>query len=292
MDDNQNLNPTVPDFSDIPALGDVQGLETYLNNQALAAQGLPVQNTTQPAATETSAAASAAPAAQPAATQSAQPAAQPAQPADNTITLTREQLSAILASKGQAPAGVQPQQQPAQRQPAYTAQEQVFISRALQQGYSLDQINQFLKTQRPGNGTGNGNGQDPALAQRIAQVEQYLRTQEYKQAEAAFVDKLSNFGSKWGLSEQDLVNFGNEALKHGINIATDSIDLEMVFRAVYPDQYAIRSRRMTPTNSSQIYGGTSISEGNRASAAKLEDAYVENFLKQTMPNQYGMLNKK
>lgn len=284
MDDNQNLNPTAPDFSDIPALGDTQGLEAYLNNQALAAQGLPVQPTEQPAATETPAAA---PAAQPAATP-AQPAAQPAQPADNnTITLTRDQLNAILASRGQAPAGVQPQQ-PAQRQPSYTAQEQAFISRALQQGYSLDQINQFLKTQRPG----TGNGQDPALAQRIAQVEQYLRTQEYKQAEAAFVDKLSNFGSKWGLSEQDLVNFGNEALKHGINIATDSIDLEMVFRAVYPDQYAIRSRRMTPTNSSQIYGGTSISEGNRASAAKLEDAYVENFLKQTMPNQYGMLNKK
>jgi hypothetical protein len=49
---------------------------------------------------------------------------------------------------------------------------------------------------------------------------------------------------------------------------------------------------MAPTNSSQIYGGTSIPEGNRTATSKLEDAYVENFLKGAMPNQYGMLNKK
>ena len=49
---------------------------------------------------------------------------------------------------------------------------------------------------------------------------------------------------------------------------------------------------MTPTNSPQIYGGTSIPESSRANAAKAEDAYVEAFLKGAMPNQYGMLNKK
>ena len=71
-----------------------------------------------------------------------------------------------------------------------------------------------------------------------------------------------------------------------------NVDLETVFKAVYPEQYAIRIQRMSPTNTSQIYGGTSIPEGNRALASKAEDAYVEAFLKQTMPNQYGMLNKK
>ena len=285
MDNNQNI-PATPDFSDIPALGDTQGLETFLNNQALAQQGLPVQETpaAQPAADQTAQASAqaqaqpAAPAAQPAASTS-----QPGTPGGDTITLTRDQLNAILAGRQAQPQ----QQQPVQRGPAYTPQEQTFIQRALARGYSLEQINNFLANQRSG-----ANRTDPLVEQRIAQVEQYLKNQEYKAAESAFVNKLSDFGGKWGLSEQDLVAFGNEALKHGINIAMENVDLEMVFRAVYPEQYAIRSRRMTPTPASQIYGGTSVPEANRASASKLEDAYVEAFLKGAMPNQYGMLNKK
>lgn len=276
-----NNIPNSPDFSDVPALGDVQGLEAFLNNEALAAQGLP----TQPAQEQPAQSA-----------EQNQPAAQ--QPAENgqqaattttpnasgdTITLTREQLNAILAGRGQA-AQVERPAQP--KTPTYSAQEQVFISRALAQGYSLDQINTFLARQKanPAN--------NPVLEQRLNQVEQYLRTQEYQAAQNAFIDKLSNFGSKWGLSEQDLVMFGNEALKHGINISSKDIDLEMVFRAVYPEQYSIRSRRMTPTTSSQIYGGTSIPEGSRAQTSKLEDAYVEAFLKGAMPNQYAASIKK
>lgn len=281
FDDNPN---NIPDFSDIPALGDAQGLENYLNNEALAAQGL------QPAAQ---------PAEQPAApanpieanpAQPAQPAVNTAQPdaGNNTITLTREQFNAILASRGQAPVQPQPAQpQPQQpKSPAYTAQEQQFIANALAKGYSLQQINDFLVKQK-----GPQGGVDQATAQRIAAIENYLRTQEYKAAETAFVTKLSDFGNKWGLSEQDLVTFGNEALKHGINIAMGDVNLETVFRAVYPEQYAIRSRRMTPTTSSQIYGGTSIPEGNRATASKLEDQYVDAFLKGAMPNQYAASKK-
>jgi hypothetical protein len=282
MFDNENNITQTPDFSDIPALGDTQGLETFLNNEMLAAQGLQPQET---------------PAAQPA--QPADPAAiTPATPAPaaggggDTITLTREQLNAILASRGQAPAATNPAQArpatPVQtRNSGYSAQDQAFIVKALQQGYSLEQINNFLVQQR-----GQAGRIDPVLEQRLAQVEQYLKEQEYTQAETAFINKLSDFGNKWGLSEQDLVTFGNAALQKGINIAVGNIDLETVFRAVYPKQYAIRSRRMTPTNSSQIYGGTNIPEGSRANAARAEDAYVEAFLKGAMPNQYGMLNKK
>lgn len=282
MENEQNI-PQTSDFSDIPSLGDVQGLEAYLNNQALAAQGLPVQG--QPAA-QPQPAVQPQPAAEPVAP------ATPAQPAeqsgDDRITLTRAQLDAILAGRGAQPAQQpQPAKPVAQKGFGYTPQEQQFIANALSKGYSLEQINNFLVSRR-----GPAGGIDPILEQRIAQVEQHLKTQEYKAAENAFISRLSDFGNKFGLSEQDLVTFGNEALKNGINIATEGVNLEMVFRAVYPDQYAIRKQRMTPTNSSQIYGGTSIPEGSRASAAKLEDAYVDSFLKQTMPNQYGMLNKK
>jgi DNA-binding transcriptional MerR regulator len=277
MENENNVPNNVPDFSDIPALGDAQGLENYLNNEALAAQGIQVQNQQpeQPKPEEQQ-------------QQVQQQSQQPQGQSNDTITLSREQLNAILASRGQMPQQAQqPQQQVQPRAPVYSAQEQQFIARALAQGYSLDQINRFLYTQRGNVARGN-----PILEQRLAQVEQYLRTQEYKTAETAFINRLSDFGNKWGLSEQDLVNFGNTALQHGINIAGDNVDLEMVFRAIYPEQYSIRSRRMTPTNSSQIYGGTSIPEGSRASASKLEDAYVENFLKGAMPNQYGTLNKK
>lgn len=272
MEENQNI-PTNPNFSDIPALGDEKGLENYLNTETLKAQGVSVE-TPAPAAQQT-----------PASTEpAAQPAAQPVATAqDGSVTLTKEQFDALV--KGRA---VQQQPAPApQAKPAgYTQQEQAFIQNALAKGYTLEQINNFLTTQK------RTPAVDPAMAQRLANVEKYLRDQEVKAAETAFINKMTSFGEKWGLSEQDLVTFGNTALQHGINIAQGNVDLEMVFRAVFPEQYSIRSRRMTPTNSSQIYGGTSVPEGNRVSASKLEDAYVEQFLKGAMPNQYGMLNKK
>lgn len=266
------MNEYENNFSDIPALGDTEGLENYLNNETLASQGLaPVPQTattenpeTTPTTTETSG-------------------------------FTKEQLAelvqkvdAINAQLGQSRAQqYATQQQQAQQQGAgYSAQEQQFIAAALQRGYGLDQINQVIMQRRA------SNPQTANMARRIDAMEQYLRSQQYQQAQDAFVSKVSSFGDKWGLSDTDLETFANEALRHGINIAMDNVDLEMVFRAVYPEQYAIRSQRMTPTNSSQIYGGTSIPEGNRANASRLEDQYVESFLRGKMPNQYGMLNKK
>ena len=283
------------DFSDIPALGDTQGLENFINNQNLQAQGLtPVQPTEQqPAPAAQGQPTQPAAQGQPA-QQQGQPAAQPAQQA--APTFTREQIAQILAQadaiRAQQGGNGAQQQQPQQPRQAfqYTDQERNFVLNAMQRGYSLDQINQVVMQRRMQNGmVPQGN---PALEQRMTQLENYLRTQEYKAAETAFIDKLSGFGDKFGLSEQDLVTFGNAALSKGINIAMPNVDLETVFKAVYPEQYAIRVQRMSPTNTSQIYGGTSIPEGNRALAGKAEDAYVEAFLKQTMPNQYGMLNKK
>ncbi len=289
--DNTNQN----DFSGIPALGDTQGLENYLNNAALAAQGLPTPEQPAPAPAAQPAANPAQP--NPAEQPAAQPAAQPsAQPLGNASApqqgFTRDQVAAIVAQADairaqQAQRQAAPQGNPQRQTFQYTDQERNFVITAMQRGYSLDQINQVIMQRR-----GQAGNVNNATEQRIAAVENYLRTQEYRQAEEAFVNKLSAFGDKFGLSEQDLVTFGDAAIKKGINIAMPNVDLETVFKAIYPEQYAIRLQRMTPTNTSQIYGGTSIPEGNRAAASKVEDAYVDAFLKQAMPNQFSMLNKK
>lgn len=283
---NENDQTFTPDFSDVPALGDTQGLENYLNNAALASQGLPTD--TQPAATTVQQEQSV----QPTATTQTTP-AQPAGPAitPQTQQFTPEQLAEIAnrVAAIQAQTGVQ-QKVPQVTTGGYTQQEQAFINAALRRGYNLAQINQTIMQNRAKNGVVTP--QSNAMEQRITEIEQFLRSQQYLQAQNAFIAKANSFASKWGLSDADLETFANEALKHGINIADEKVDMEMVFRAVYPQQYAIRSQRMTPTNASQIYGGTSIPEGNRANASKIEDQYVEAFLKGTMPNQYAASNKK
>ena len=282
---NENDQTFTPDFSDVPALGDTQGLENYLNNAALASQGLPTD--TQPAATVQQEQP-----VQPTATAQTTP-AQPAGPAitPQTQQFTPEQLAEIAnrVAAIQAQTGVQ-QKVPQATVGGYTQQEQAFINAALRRGYNLAQINQTIMQNRAKNGVVTP--QSNAMEQRITEIEQFLRSQQYLQAQNAFIAKANSFASKWGLSDADLETFANEALKHGINIADEKVDMEMVFRAVYPQQYAIRSQRMTPTNASQIYGGTSIPEGNRANASKIEDQYVEAFLKGTMPNQYAASNKK
>ena len=280
---NENEQTFTPDFSDVPALGDTQGLENYLNNAALAAQGLPTD--AQAAASQQ------AQPTQPTEGAATTPAQQPAGPAiaPQAQQFTPEQLTEIANRV----AAIQAQTRAPQRAPqvsgGYTPQEQTFIAEALRRGYNLDQINQTIMQRRVANG---GNPQNAAVEKRVAEIEQFLRSQQYLQAQNAFIEKANSFASKWGLSDADLETFANEALKHGINIADEKVDMEMVFRAVYPQQYAIRSQRMTPTNASQIYGGTSIPEGNRANASKVEDQYVEAFLKGTMPNQYAASNKK
>ena len=118
-----------------------------------------------------------------------------------------------------------------------------------------------------------------------AAVEDYLQQQQYAAEEAKFINKMNEFGAKFGLSEKELVTFGNAAMEKGINIANVT-DIEAVFRVIYPEQYAIRVQRMSNAPTSQIYGGASTPENPRVSVNKLEDAYVEQFMKNSMPNAY------
>jgi hypothetical protein len=124
--------------------------------------------------------------------------------------------------------------------------------------------------------------------QRLQGVENYLEEQRYMAAQNEFIDRMVTFGNKFGLSEDELVTFGNNALTKGINLTTVN-DVEAVFRAIYPEQYSIRSQRIAGAAASHIYGGANTPEAPRAATSKLEDAYVDNFLKQAMPNQYNQI---
>lgn len=269
MNNEQNI------FEGIPSLTDEQGLANYINQQNQPAQ----------------------PAAQiPALLQQNQPAVQPeaAQPAANPAPAvqgyTPEQIDAIIKQNQQLMARVQQVQQPQVQTPqvqanpqyntpntqgVYDAQTRATIIDLINKGVSLDRIQAAL----------NGNRQNNEAMQRVQAVEQYLQQQAYVQEQNAFIDKMTAFGEKFGLSEDELVTFANTALSKGINVAHVT-DVEAVFRAVYPQQYAIRAQRLQGVPSPQIYGGVSVQETPRAAASKAEDAYVEQFLQGAMPNQY------
>lgn len=286
MNEN-NFQPSQIDFSGVPALDDIQGLENFLNNESLRTLGIENTNT-QPQSPQPTTEVQPQPTTQPGTTQQPTTTApvQPTQPTTDQIQAILTNLDAINKRLNT------PQPQPQQRTPAapspndipatkYTENEYRFIVDGLRKGYSLDIINQIIMSKRAGTGV---NPQNSALERRLANIEESMRIQEYEQAKDEFVTKLSTFGEKWGLSEQDLITFGTQAMQQGINIAMPNINLELIFRAMYPEQYAIRTQRMTPSNTSQIYGGNSIPEGNRQQASRLEDAYVESFLKKSMPN--------
>jgi type II secretory pathway pseudopilin PulG len=186
------------------------------------------------------------------------------------------------AQRSAAPTRAIPAAQP--QQAPYTPQQVAIMKQLLDRGVPLERIMYSL------HGNRQNAQQQQALVNRLQNIEQYLQNQQYQAAESAFITKMTAFGDKFGLSEQDLVTFGNQAMAMGINL-TQVNDVEAVFRAVYPEQYAIRSQRIAGANASHIYGGASANETPRAAASKLEDAYVDAFLKQAMPNQYGMHSK-
>ena len=266
-------------FSGIPSLGDDQGLQDFMNQQTLDNLGV---NGTVPAALETTPTTDPAPAA---------PAVeQPAAPAEGT-QFTSEQVQQIIARnaqleaayRAQAQAQAQAQANPNLGAAEYNAQQAVIIKQLIDKGVPLSAIMNAVN--------GNANNQranaraNAAILNRVQAVEQYLQQQQYINEETKFINKMTDFGEKFGLSENDLVTFGNTALAKGINIANVT-DVEAVFRAIYPEQYAIRVQRMSNAPSSQIFGGASTPESPRATAAKLEDAYVDQFLKGAMPNAY------
>lgn len=286
------------DFSGIPALDDTAGLEQVLQDQALAAQGVTPVPQEAPA---TNPATNPAPATDPnaGAAGAGNPAqANPAQGGGVKLdinNLSREDLARIIAQADAIRAAQAGNRQPAQgvRQPVqnpntgYTQAERQFITNALAKGYDLGTIQKYIMQRRAqANPLGTVGNPNAAIEQRMAALENYLQSKEYAAAQEAFVGRLSEFGAKWGLSENDLVVFGQTAMQKGINIAMPGVDFETVFRAIYPEQYALRAQRMTPANTSQIIGGSSVPEGNRRAASAAEDAYVEAFLRQHMPNQY------
>lgn len=275
-------------FEGIPGLDDTQGLENYAANQA-ATEAIGTPATTPQALTP-----------------NAQPATDPnanVQP-QGQVTYTQEDIQRIIAEnaqyKAQAQARAQAQAQPQNVTPQQRVaqpnsnvnpqanvqgnpQLQMAIARALAAGYTPEQVYAAMR----------GNTQQAKLENQVAQIQNYLEQQQYQREEAAFIDKMTSFGNKWGLSEQDLVTFADKALQLGINVAQVN-DVEAVFRAVYPEQYAFRAQRIAnQNNASPIYGGTSIPEAPRAAQSKAEDAYVENFLKGKMPNAYNsFMNRK
>lgn len=259
-------------FSGIPSLDDTQGLEQFMNDAQANAFGA---DSGTPAALQQQDPAPVAPAAEPA------PAAQ------QTPVFTSEQVAQIVArmqQNNQQP-NVQPQVQPQAQMrqpnatPSYTPQQATIIKQLIDRGVPLERIQAALS------GNPQVNAAQRQIIDRVQGIEQYLQAQQYKVEESNFINKMTSFGDKFGLSESDLVTFGNQALSMGINLANVT-DVEAVFRAVYPEQYAIRSQRIAGAPASQIYGGASAMETPRAASSKLEDAYVDAFLKQAMPNAY------
>lgn len=273
--------PNEIDFSGIPALDDAEGLANLINQSTLDDYG--VNNDTPPLATPQPT-----PPAEPTpAVPNAQPVqpTQPVQPAVTAPIYTPEQVQQILERNRQLEAYLQTRQQ---ARPAPSAQQSPVVQRLLNMGYSMEQINNAIAKRQAQ--ASNVNAQQAQIMQKLQNLEQYIQQQEYAKEESAFIDKMTSFGEKFGLSEADLVTFGNTALSKGINLI-DVTDIESVFRAIYPEQYAIRTQRMSNAPTSQIFGGMSGTETPRATASKLEDAYVDNFLKHSMPNLYGMKTK-
>lgn len=271
-------------FDGIPGLDDEVGFQNLVAEQtAQQAAGTPAQTPTALQQT---------PVQQPQADPNSQgaPVQYTQEDIQRIIAENAQYKAQIQAAQAQAQARAQAQPQPqaqpnanpqmnAQRQ-QMNPQLQNAIARALAAGYTPEQVYAAMR----------GNTAQAKIENQINQIQNYLEQQQYQKEEQAFIEKMTTFGNKWGLSEADLVTFSNKALELGINVAQVS-DVEAVFRAVYPEQYAFRLQRMSnQNNASTIYGGASIPEAPTATRAKAEDAYVENFLKSKMPNAYNNFN--
>lgn len=273
MNENDNL------FGGIPGLADTAGLENYINQQQAQAQNpqanippmLQPQNQPQENPAQEN----------PQAQVQPQPQAQPQVYTIGGVQYTAAQLEQIInQNKAMTQRQVAPAQQ-SQPKSTYTPEQAAIIKELVNRGVPMERIQAALQQ----------NTAQAQMNQKIQNIETYLQQQQYAREEAAFIDKMTNFGNKFGLNEDDLVEFANVAMAKGINVAQVT-DVEAVFRALYPEQYAIRMQRMSAQPSSQMFGGSSIPEMPRANASKLEDSYVDAFLKAAMPNQYNQYNRK
>lgn len=273
-------------FSDIPGLADANGFAQFVENQNASQQPatdkVPPLTQPNPVATPNPTVPEQGTGTPAQATGSNQPVTYTAEQVQQLINSMREQQTQVRQPQVNAPQVNTPQPSKG----VYTPQELNAINTLLARGYTLEQVMQAVSANR----AKTAPQADPAVLAKINRIEQYLADQQYRAEQNAFVDKMNTFGTKFGLSEDDLVTFGNAAMAKGINLLNVS-DVEMVFKALYPEQYAVRVQRMSNTPTSQIYGGQSVPEAPRAAISKAEDAYVENFLQHAMPNQYGMQRK-
>lgn len=278
MQDENNI------FSDLPGLGDEEALNQYLNNQVV---NEIIPNTQTPSLAQPN---------QNVQEQNTQPNSTP-NPTESTTTpnntpktYTYDEVQAMLSQERQMQQKLQQNAIPnignvRPSNNAYSPQELNAINNLLSRGYSLEQIMSAVQSNRMKHGATAST--DPRIINKINNIEKYLQQQQYQEEQNAFIDKMTEFGNKFGLSEDDLVTFGNVAMSKGINLI-NTPDVEIIFKALYPEQYAIRMQRISNPQTSQIYGGTSVPENQNANTSKLEDAYVESFMKRSMPNQYGM----
>lgn len=260
-------------FEGLPGLADTEGLNNFINQQQEQAQNpqanIPPMLQPQGQAQENPA------------QDNPQPQAQPQVYNIGGVQYTAAQLEQIVnqnRAMAQRQAMAAQQSQP---KSAYTPEQAAIIKELINRGVPMERIQNALQQ----------NTAQAQMNQRMQNIETYLQQQQYAMEESAFIDKMTNFGNKFGLNEDDLVEFANVALSKGINVAQVT-DVEAVFRALYPEQYAIRVQRMSAQPSSQMFGGSSIPEMPRANASKLEDSYVDAFLKSAMPNQYNQYNRK
>lgn len=264
-------------FEGLPGLADTEGLNNFINQQQAQAQNpqanIPPMLQPQNQAQENPAQDNPQP--------QAQPQAQPQVYNIGGVQYTAAQLEQIVnQNKAMAQRQAMAAQQ-SQPKSAYTPEQAAIIKELINRGVPMERIQNALQQ----------NTAQAQMNQRMQNIETYLQQQQYAREESAFIGKMTDFGNKFGLNEDDLVEFANVALSKGINVAQVT-DVEAVFRALYPEQYAIRVQRMSAQPSSQMFGGSSIPEMPRANASKLEDSYVDAFLRAAMPNQYNQYNRK
>ncbi|CAJ0600747.1 unnamed protein product [Cylicocyclus nassatus] len=113
--------------------------------------------------------------------------------------------------------------------------------------------------------------------------------QAYAKYESEFIEKMTSFGNKWGLTENELVLFGNKALKDfGINVANvPASALERVFSAVYPE--AIRHTSQQNETKHLLLKSmerTGVPENPNANQEKMaEKRWQKNFINSHYPRR-------
>jgi hypothetical protein len=247
-------------FEGIPSLKDETGLQNQLEQDVLSQLGIVQQPAEVPGTPNIGATPAPAPAPAPT------PLQQPAQPQ----TFTEEQVKQLLQRYSQT---VQSQMDPEAVKRAQV--NQAINTEAARQGISREQVIEQLRARAQ-------QAQNNPVLEKVNNLEARLQQMQQQEEAANFEKGLRGFGNRLGLSEEDLVYFGTKAYETGINLLYVK-DYESVFRGLFPEQYALRIRRASSPVAPQVYGGSAVGNTN-IDNTRIEDQYVDSFLKQSMPN--------